>query len=149
VDASALFEDIRKQLIGRTVGDRQLAANSFSVWVDTDQSLTSGFIIGFEPSWNLVGPTGVMAGSRQAQDEDDPSGWQAVKSAVDIVVGRQIESVERDPLTGTLQVVLSGKVIVSTFVTDPRDGRMWYVRDVGGRRWLSASPKGITVREAA
>src|SRR5687768_5301397 len=55
-------------LVGRRVTDRQLAGNSFSIWLDTEKGRLTGWTIWLEPTWNLVGPDGVIAGSRQAQD---------------------------------------------------------------------------------
>lgn len=128
-------------LVGRRVTDRQLAGNSLSIWIDTVKGQPGGWTVWLEPTWNLVGPDGVIAGSRQAQDEEEDSGWKAVTDSIDTLIGRVLESLEIDPRTGDLAVFFSGGVVARTFVSDPREDFIWRVREfdtdwcvVGGAR---------------
>jgi hypothetical protein len=143
------FEQICAHARNQLVTDRQLAANSLSVWIATRKEEATGYTIWFEPSWHVVGPKGVVAGSRQAQDDEEPTGWQAVSDAIDTLVGRTVEDLHRDLVTGDLELVLSDGLRVRSFVTDPRDGFLWRVRDLATGLRINGSPGKITVQEAA
>jgi hypothetical protein len=145
----ALFEEFRERLLGQQVTDRQLAGNSLSVWIASVPNQPAGYTVWFEPSWHVRGPGCVLAGSRQAQDEDGPAGWQAVSAAIDTLVGRVVEDIRRDAVSGDLELVLSGGVRVRSFVTDPRDEDLWRIRDLARKRELRGSPSGVASHEAA
>lgn len=121
-------------LVGRRVTDRQLAGNSFSIWLDTEKGRLTGWTVWLEPTWNLVGPDGVIAGSRQAQHEEEETGWQAVTDAIDILIGEVLEALDIDPRTGDLVVTFSGGLVARTFVSDPREDFLWRVRELGTDR---------------
>ena len=144
-----VFEELRSHLRGQKVTDRQLAGNSLSVWIATRRDEPAGYTIWFEPSWHVVGTSGVLAGSRQAQDEEESTGWQAVSDIIDALLGQIVEDLGRDPVTGDLELALSGGYRIRTFVTDPRDGFLWRLRDLATGRRVNGSPAGITVQEAA
>src|SRR5262245_42440513 len=121
---------LREQLIGQVITDRQLAGNSLSIWVnlrpgDGDR----GWTIWLDPSWHIVGPDRVWTGSMQAGDDEEESGWQSVGQIVNALVGRTIERVEVEPVTGDLTVVLTGDVRVRTFASDPRETRHWRIKN--------------------
>jgi hypothetical protein len=149
MSSETMFEEFRQQLRGQPVTERQLAGNSLSVWIGTAPDQSVGFTVWFEPSWHILGAEGVIAGSRQAQDEDEPSGWQAVGKIIDLLVGQLVEDVRRDAVTGDLELVLSGGFRVRSFVTDPRDDFLWRIRDLASNRGLSGSPGSISVYQAA
>ena len=139
------FEALQARLSGQTVTDRQLAGNSLSISVSAGAGASPRYTIWLEPTWHLVGPGGVLAGSRQAQDEEEPSGWAAVTVALDALLGRIIEALELDVLTGDLSVILSGGLIARTFVTDPRDRDLWVIRDLSTDQRLEGGAKATIV----
>lgn len=124
-------DEISTILVGRRVTDRQLAGNSISIWFDTEKGSSTGWTVWLEPTWHLVGPDGVIAGSRQAQDEEEETGWQAVTEAIDILMGRVLETLDIDQRTGDLVLGFSGGLVVRTFVSDPREDFLWRVRARG------------------
>ena len=134
------LSELQPQIVGQQVTDRQLAANSLSIWIATAAGEAVGYTIWLEPSWHVLGPAGIIAGSRQAQDEEEPSGWAAVSDAIDQLVGRRVEALEVDARTGDLTVRLSGGYLARTFVSDPRDSRHWWITDRAGTRRVVGSP---------
>ncbi len=140
---------LREMLLGRTVTDRQLAGNSLSIWVDTAQGARKGWTIWLEPAWHVIGPERVLAGSMQAQDEDDASGWQAVSDALDSLVGHTIDALEVEPISGDLTVRLSGGMTARTFASDPREQFHWRIRDLATNFEVVGSPHGMRAVAAA
>ena len=69
-NAERLFQEHRERLIGRPVTFTRLAANSLLVYIDGEPGSGTGLTFWFEPTWHLLGPAGVLLGSRQAQTED-------------------------------------------------------------------------------
>jgi hypothetical protein len=138
------FEALRQQLVGRLVTDRQLAGNSLSIWVGTEAGTRRGWTIWLEPSWHVIGPDSLLAGSMQAQDEENESGWKAVTNAIDTLVGRKIEHLSVDPVTGDLTVGMSGGIIARTFASDPRETFHWRIRTLATESSVVGSPNGMT-----
>lgn len=149
MEPEGYFALLRDRLIGRRVTDRQLAGNSLSLWIDkVPGDGPIGWTIWLEPTWHVVGPARVLAGSMQAQDEDDDGGWKAVATALDELVGLTIEEVAVEPVTGDLTVLLSGGVRVRTFASDPREADHWRIKDYATAESLHGSPNGMN-HEAA
>jgi hypothetical protein len=143
------FAPLRASLVGRTVTDRQLAGNSLSLWIDkVPGDGATGWTIWLDPAWHVVGPDRVLAGSMQAQDEEEDSGWKAVAAAVDGLIGRTIDELTLEPVTGDITVDLSGGVRVRTFASDPRETSHWRVKDYATGESVHGSSNG-THREAA
>jgi hypothetical protein len=128
--------ELSEILVGRRVTDRQLAGNSFSIWFDTEEGSDTGWSVWLEPTWHLVGPDGVIAGSRQAQDEEEETGWKAVTDAIDILIGHVLEAIDIDPRTGDLVLTFSGGLVARTFVSDPREDYIWRVREFSSDRYV-------------
>jgi hypothetical protein len=149
MDPAEVFEEFRSKIRGQLVTDRQLAGNSLSVWIATGADERVGYTVWFEPSWHVAGLQGVVAGSRQAQDQDEPSGWQAVSGAIQVLLGHEVEDLRRDPATGDLELVISNAHTVRSFVTDPRDDFLWCIRELATGRRLNGSPNGATKSESA
>lgn len=141
-DPRAYFEELRHQLVGRFASDRQLAGNSLSIWIDAHEGKGSAWTIWLEPTWHLRDSEKVLAGSRQAQDETDPSGWEAVKNSIDALVGRTLEALDIDPTTGDLIAQFSG-VVARTFLADPRDDFLSEIHDLATGTSLVGSPRGL------
>ena len=140
-----VWETLRARVEGSAISDRQLAGNSISLWVDmTPGEQQAGRTIWLDPSWSIVGPSGVLAGSMQAQDEDDDSGWIAVSNTLDTLVGKTIKRAEIEPITGDLILRLDGGVIIRTHATDPRETRHWRIKDYEKHVWVSGSSHGLS-----
>ncbi|MFL5301445.1 MAG: hypothetical protein ACJ79R_13985 [Anaeromyxobacteraceae bacterium] len=128
-DPQAL-DALRTATIGRAVSDRQLTGSALALWLDTRPDENVGFVVALGPTWQVRGPAGVVAGSRQAADEENLSGWAAVPAALEALRGRAVESVEVDPASGELTLALTGGFGVRTFTDDPRDRGGWKVKDL-------------------
>jgi hypothetical protein len=149
MNENSYFEALRGKLLGQTVTDRLLAGNSLSIWVNAKPQERSGWTIWLEPSWHLLGPEGVLAGSRQAQDEEAPSGFQAVAEIVEALVGLSVEDLDVDPRTGDLTVTFRGGMAVRTFVADPRDDFLWRIRSLSGEDSLFGTPTGLRIHPSS
>ena len=103
----------------------------------------------FEPTWNLQAPDGVLTGSRQAQHDEsaaDPdAGFKAAAKALDILIGRRVDYVECDLVTGDLRMGLEGKLKIQTFVSDPTSEELWHIRDHSVGIFLRGSPRGMVI----
>jgi hypothetical protein len=143
-------EDILREslagLLGRKVSSTSLAANSLTVDIETLPDEHSELWLWFEPTWHVGCPEGVILGSRQAQVEDKQQHDELGRVAAQLV-GRTIERLDLDERTRDIQVQVSGGYWVRTFVSDPNDEEIWYIRDKGRGLAVGASPKQFFVRE--
>jgi hypothetical protein len=98
-----------------------------------------------EPSWNIVDPDPVLAGSMQAQDEEQASGSKAVTGTIDQLVGRNVERLAVEPVTGDLAIGLNGGVRVRTFASDPRETFHRRITDHAMKESLVGSPQRMQV----
>ena len=143
------FDQLRSRLRGAHVTDRLLAASSLSFSVSSSPAGDKAFSIWFDCPWRLTGPTGLLAGSVQAQDEENDSGSIAVARAVNVVVGQTIEDLKIDSKTGDLVISLSNNLEARTLASDARDEMLWWIRDRSRGLDLSGSPAGLRVDAAA
>jgi len=121
-------QEIISPLVGTVVAGRHLAASSVSIDLHSPSNPSQRWTVWFEPTWHLVGPEGLLTGSRQAQDDESSSGFEAASKALDIIVGLEVVAIENDPRTGDLIVELSGGYSLRTFAVDPRDDMLWSIR---------------------
>lgn len=143
------FTTLRDQIVGQVVTDRQLAGNSLSIWVnkvpgDGDR----GWTIWLDPSWHILDPDRVWAGSMQAGDDEEESGWKEVTKIINGLVGRAVERLEVEPVTGDLTVVLTGDVRVRTFAADPRETHHWRIKNHASGDAVVGSPQGLSIEKA-
>jgi hypothetical protein len=143
------LEALRTATVGRTVSDRQLTGSALALWLDTRPDEKVGFVVALGPTWQVRGPAGVVAGSRQAADDENLSGWAAVPAEVDALRGRAVEAVEVDPATGELTLALGGGFVVRTFTDDPRDRGGWKVQDLATGAEHSCAPRAPPPARAA
>ena len=142
------FTTLRDQIVGQVVTDRQLAGNSLSIWVNmVPGDGGRGWTIWLDPSWHILDADRVWAGSMQAGDEDEESGWREVTRIIGGLVGRTIERVEVEPVTGDLTVVLTGDVRVRTFASDPRETRHWCIKNHASGDAVVGSPQGLSLEQ--
>ena len=153
MDTKAFLEHIRNRVLGHPIKFRRLAANSLLIYVDHEPGDRTGFLFWFEPTWHLVGPERVLAGSRQAQEhpdaEDPESGFRAVASALDIVYGKEIEAIIVEEKTNSLVLRLSGEYLLRSFVSDPTEDEDWYIKENETGRRIAGSAAGLAVFECA
>jgi hypothetical protein len=136
--AEAFYRRAVAAVTGQQVVDRLLAGNSVSVFVDDEAG--ARWTIWLDPSWRLEDVDGVLAGSRQAQDEEEESGWSAVGEALDRLVGSTVEFVWRDAKSGDLVVQFSGSLRLRTFTNDPRDVDCWRITEKATRKGVEGGP---------
>ena len=147
MDAPQFFEHLRGRLINHQVSLTRLAANSLLVYVDGRPGDGFGLTIWLEPTWNFSAPTGVLAGSLQAQT-DDSEEFHKIGESLQVLVGKTIQSLVADPRTFDLTVQFSDDYLLRTFVSDPNSDELWHIRDNATKKRLSTSPKGFAIVEA-
>lgn len=148
MEPEAVFATLQAKLLGRAVNFRRLAANSLLLYVDCEPGDQTGVIVWFEPTWHVLGPVGVLAGSRQAQFDDaaaEEDGLAQLGAQLDVVLGQTITSLEIDPLTHDLAMTLKRGYAVKTFVSDATDEETWHIRDNATGVILYGSPRGLSV----
>ena len=142
-------EDIVREslasLLGRKVSSATLAANSLIVDIETRPDEHSELWLWCEPTWHIASPEGVLLGSRQAQVEGKQHNEIGQLAAQ--LDGCTIERLDVDQQTRDILIHLSGGYCVRTFVSDPNDEEIWYIRDKGRGLAMGASPKQFFVRE--
>ncbi|MCZ6611458.1 MAG: hypothetical protein O6941_02390 [Planctomycetota bacterium] len=122
----------------------RLATNSLLLYLECEPGkLEGGYIVWFEPTWHVVGPQGVLAGSRQAQ-EDEELGRINEKLAA-ALEGRGIRAIEIESPSNDLVMELEGDYIARIFLSDPTDDEIWHVADNRRRLTLYASPCGFSI----
>ncbi len=146
-DPATALAELRITLVGEPVSFRRLAGNSLLVYFGGDPGEGATHVIWLEPTWHMVGPEGVLAGSRQAQDSDpeegDGTGFAAAGRALDELMGQELRSIDVDVRTHDLTLTFSRDLALRTFVADPRDDETWYVKENGTGHRLEASPRGL------
>ena len=144
-------EQFRQKIIGHTIAYTRLAANSLILYVDCQPGDEIGLIIWLEPTWHVKGPTGVLVGSRQAQMDDAPDDRDAfvrVAEPLSTLHNKKIVSMDIEPLTHDLHLLLEGGFWIKTFVADPTDDESWYIRDATSRMKLVGSPRKLDIRQS-
>jgi hypothetical protein len=98
-----------------------------------------------DPTWRLEGPGGVIAGSRQAQDEESEEGWAAVGDALDKLVGTTLDLVVVEPKSGDLIATFSRDLRLRTFANDPRDTDSWRITEKRTGKGVEGGPQGLSL----
>ena len=142
------LDQLKQTLIGQRVERCLLASNTLALDIGGSHE-TAKYVLWIDRTWHILCAGRVSAGSRQAQDEDDSSGLQAVGHEVQRLVERTIESFNSDPATGALHLALSGGFTIRTFAADPRDTDDWHLDDRAARRVLVGSSQGLRHEGAA
>lgn len=148
MDARELFDRFHGELIGRRISFVRLACNSLLLYVECRPGDARGFTFWFEPTWHVIAPEGVVAGSRQAQGERDDGPTEADLDRVsgpicDRLIGRAVTAVHVDPRSYDLSVIVAGDCHVKTFASDPEDDHSWHIRENSTGLSLYASPSGM------
>jgi hypothetical protein len=135
------LETFRAAVAGRPVTDRHLAASALAIWIDTrPDDAKAGFVVSLGPTWQVRGPSGVVAGSRQAADDENLSGWAAVPAEISAVVGKSVEALDVDAASGELTLLLGGGFALRTFNDDPRARDGWSVKNLATGEELTCAP---------
>lgn len=142
--AESVLHDIFRRVAGRKVLSTTLAANSLIVDVEMPTDETELWFW-FEPTWHIGCEAGVLVGSRQAQVEDKPQHDEVGQIAAQLV-GRAIDRIALDALTRDITMRFSGGYWLRTFVSDPNDEEIWYVRDKARSIAVGASPREFFIR---
>lgn len=144
-NANAIVSQYPEMIKGKRVSSARLALNSFVIDVEWEARHAKELWLWFEPTWHIGCPTGIVLGSRQAQVEDKDSRAQLDKVAAQLD-GRCIEAADLDAITHDIQLRFSGGYWLRTFVSDPADEEIWYIRDNGKGVIVGASPAGYFAR---
>lgn len=149
LNPEALLPILLRQALGGTVRRRRLAGNSLILYVDHEPGDGAGLTFWFDPTWHVREPGRVLAGSREAQfDDDDPDEQESLErfgSRLEVLVGTTVEGVDIEPETFDLTLRLSGGYLVKTFAADSTDDRTWHIRDNAADLALKGSPLGLSV----
>ena len=148
---SPLLAALAGNLVGRKVTFVRLAANSLLVYIECEPGDEFGFTVWLDPTWHVVSPDAVLAGSRQAQVETDEHSSElekltVVQSLLDPLIGRAIVSVRCEPVTNDLRLSIEGGFELRAFVSDPTDDHNWHIRDNATRQSLRVSSLGFSIR---
>jgi len=145
-NAERLFQEHRERLIGRPVTFTRLAANSLLVYIDGEPGSGTGLTFWFEPTWHLLGPAGVLLGSRQAQTEDAENHSRLSDLPLKLFQ-KKVEEVSVSPITHDIHVLFEGAYAIATFVSDPTDVESWHIRDNQTKQRVVGCAKGLRVTE--
>jgi hypothetical protein len=99
-----------------------------------------------EPTWHLVGPRGVLVGSRQAQVEGKEA-LSRVGEPLNQLDGKVLHEISIEQLTFDLRLTFDDGYLISTFASDPTDDESWYVKDNASKIYIVASPAGLRIEE--
>jgi hypothetical protein len=144
-NAQSVLNDFVGWLVGRKVREASLFLNSLRVCVECEFGEKAGLFIYFDPVWHIGSPRGVLVGSRQAQTEERDA-HAALNLLVQELLGKRVESVTVDSITGDIDVRLSSGFWVRTFVADPTDEESWYIRDKKEELTVAGSANGLQLR---
>jgi hypothetical protein len=126
-----------ESLTGRCVPSAWLALNSLVVELESEQP--DDMYLWVEPTWHIRNDSGVILGSRQAQVEDKEAHAELNQVAAELD-GRTIEHAAVDGLSHDLELHFSGGYALRTFVSDPADEEIWYIRDKSEKLAIGATP---------
>lgn len=145
-NAQSVFNDFVQRLLGREIQAASLFLNSLRLCVGCEFGEKAGLFLYFDPVWHLGGPKGVLVGSRQAQVEERDA-HAALNLLVQELLGKKIERVTVDALTGDIDIRFSGGYWVRTFVSDPTDDENWYIWDKQKNLVVTGLPTGLQLEE--
>jgi hypothetical protein len=124
VETAEYFDNLRNSLVGHAIKYTRLVTNSLILYIDCEPGDKSGFTIWLSPTWHVIGPTGVLVGSRQVQTDEDDNGVEAFERGAESLLtlrNKEILSLEIESLTYDLHLRLEDDFWVKTFVSDPDD----------------------------
>lgn len=98
MDPNAFFDHLRRRVLGRPITFRRLAANTLLIYIDNDPGDGTGVTFWFDPIWHVREPGRVLAGSRQAQfdNDDDEEGIHRLGKRLDVLLGQTVQSETTD-----------------------------------------------------
>ena len=140
------WADIKRQNLGRSVRDKRLVANSLLIYIDSEPGDKSGYVFWLEPTWHYCGHERVIAGSRQAQTDDEEE-FHQIADALLGIVGLTLVEMEIEARTFDLKVTFEDGSYVKTFVADPNDEEQWHITDNATEHQLYGSPRGLGIHE--
>lgn len=147
MDPQTTFGTFRERMLGRAIAFKRLFLYTLQMYLEPEPGSELGLEIWCEPSWQLVGPDGVIAGSGTIDfdtEAEDPDAIQRmVSKATDVLQGCRVEDIAVDARTFELEVELSGGFAVRTFVSDPTEPRQWVLHDPAAKMMLHGTPTGL------
>jgi len=146
ISPAQFIRSIRKRAVGGVVRYRRLAMNSLLVYLDCRPGDESGFSIWLEPTWQVLGPLHVLAGSRQAQVEGKKE-LTNIGKVIDAILGRRLVGFTIARRSNELTLRLTGEFEIRNFVSDANDDHIWHIDDHEKRLALYASPTELEVVE--
>ena len=147
MDPQATFIELRERMLGRAIDFKRLFLRTLQLYLNPDPGKEQGMEIWCEPSWQLVGQEGVVAGSGTIDfdpEAEDPDSWQRIVSqATDVLEGCLVEDVAVDARTFELEIRLSDGWAIRTFVSDPTEPEQWLLRAAASDLWVRGTPAGL------
>ncbi|HEX6899725.1 MAG TPA: hypothetical protein VF789_08430 [Thermoanaerobaculia bacterium] len=144
MDLDSFFDDLRRRVLGRPVTFRRLAANTLLIYIDNEPGDGTGVTFWINPVWHVREPGQVLAGSRQAQVDDEEEFYR-LGERLDVLLGLTVQDVTIEPGTFDLTLALSGGYLVKTFVAQAARDESWHIRDNTTGSRLSGSPQGLRI----
>lgn len=152
MDPQTTFAMLRERMLGKPIVHKRLFLSTLQLYLQPEPGAELGIEIWCEPSWQIVGPGGVVAGSGtigfDPEAEDPDESLRMVSQAAEVLRGCVVEDVSVTPLTFELEVRLSGSLAVRTFVCDPTEREQWLLRDPSAAIWLRGTPAGLCLEPA-
>ena len=152
MDPQATFALLRERMLGRTIVHKRLFLSTLQLYLQPEPGAELGIEIWCEPSWQIVGPGGVVAASGtivfDPEAEDPDESLRMVSEAAEVLRGCVVEDALVAPLTFEMEVRLSGGLAVRTFVSHPTEPEQWLLRDASAAIWLQGTPAGLRLEPA-
>ncbi|HWM92472.1 MAG TPA: hypothetical protein VN493_17030 [Thermoanaerobaculia bacterium] len=152
INTQTTFAALRERMLGRAIVHKRLFLSTLQLYLQAEPDAELGLEVWCEPSWQVVGPGGVIAGSGtiyfdpEAEDPDELQ--RMVSQATEVLRGCVVEDVAVDARTFELEVRLSGDLAVRTFVSDPTEPEQWLLYDPAAEIRLRGTPAGLRLEPA-
>ncbi len=137
-------EEFTHRAIGQKVTFRRLAGNTLILYLNCFPGENHGYSVWIEPTWHCSSTSKVLVGSRQAQVDDEQE-LDEISELMDVLDKAEVESISIDPVSHDLHILFEHGYSVKTFVSDPTDELIWYIKDRTKGLKLYASPNGVEI----
>src|SRR5262249_20134012 len=121
------------------------------LWLDVDRQAGNnytGYVIRFDPIWQIWGPGGVLIGSdfwRTFGAREAEACERAAEPLLGHLIGEPVTGLEVKPRSNALAVEVGGRFLVQTFLRDPTDQDSWSIDNRGRRVKVEGSAGGLKV----
>ncbi|MBC8086853.1 MAG: hypothetical protein H7Z40_06280 [Phycisphaerae bacterium] len=153
MNALAAYELLVLQMRGRPVVRTRIVLLTLQIYFAATDNDARAFELWCEPSWHLLGSTGIITGSgaiegpdTYAEDEEvaraNPT-IAAASAASKILIGQTLERLVLDERTHALRAEFSGDFRLATFLNSPDTDALWVLRDPNQDLAVRATSRGL------